>query len=191
MLRVRNKNTALAINIAMVVVGMFCLAYAAVPLYDLFCRVTGFGGTTQAAIKIPDHVYDREVTVRFNTDTNPGLMWHFKAEQLQVKVKVGESKLVFFTAENFSDTPLTGVATFNVTPDKAGIYFNKVQCFCFENQTIKPGEKVTFPVSFFIDPAILDDKNLDEVKTVTLSYTFFKAKNLAKQKLPNQPTGNL
>lgn len=172
------NNQRLAINLAMIVVGMLMLAYASVPLYDLFCRVTGFGGTPQKAITAPlaSAVLDRKMTVSFNADTSGDLPWEFKPMQKGVNVRVGENKLIFYTAKNISDKPVTGIATFNVTPEKAGGYFNKIQCFCFENQTLQPGEEVTMPVSFFVDPAIADDKNMDDLQDITLSYTFFTAK---------------
>ncbi len=170
------KNKSLALNIAAISVGMLCMAYASVPLYNMFCRITGYGGTTQTAAEAPDAVLERQIMVRFNTDVAPGLPWQFKPEQDAVKVHVGENRLIYFSAQNSSAKPIIGVATYNVTPDKAGAYFNKVQCFCFDNQSIKPGEKVTFPVSFFIDPEIVNDTNMNDVNTITLSYTFFKAK---------------
>ncbi len=174
----RQKNISLAINAAMVVVGMLLLAYASVPLYSLFCRVTGFAGTTQKAISAPpaSAILKRTMRITFNADTDPNLPWQFKPLQKNITVRVGENKLVFFDAKNIGNEPVTGVATFNVTPEKAGGYFNKIQCFCFENQTLQPGQEVTMPVSFFIDPAIANDKNLDELQDITLSYTFFKAK---------------
>jgi cytochrome c oxidase assembly protein subunit 11 len=162
----------------MIVAGMLMLAYASVPLYDLFCRVTGFGGTTQQAIVAPPSsaILARKVTVSFNADTARDLPWEFKPMQKAVNVRVGENKLVFYTAKNVSDKPVTGIATFNVTPEKAGGYFNKIQCFCFENQTLQPGEEVTMPVSFFVDPTVANDKNMDDLQDITLSYTFFTAK---------------
>lgn len=174
----KKRNLSLAINSAMVVVGMICLAYASVPLYSLFCRVTGFGGTPQKVIVAPptSAILKREITVTFNADIDPNLPWAFKPLQKNVTVHVGENKLIFFRAKNEGSEPITGIATFNVTPEKAGSYFDKIQCFCFENQTLKPGEEVTMPVSFFIDPSIADDKNLDDLQDITLSYTFFKAK---------------
>lgn len=172
------KNTRFALNLAMMVAGMLMLAYASVPLYDLFCRVTGFGGTTQRAIEAPpaSAILNRQIRITFNADTDPNLPWTFKPLQKAVTVKVGENKLIFYDAKNTSDTPVTGIATFNVTPEKAAAYFNKIQCFCFENQTLQPGQEITMPVSFFIDPAMADDKNLDEIQDITLSYTFFEAK---------------
>ncbi len=176
----QNKNRNFAISLAMLVCGMIMLAYASVPLYDLFCRVTGFNGTTMRAESSPNQVFDREIIVRLNTETDKNLAWDFKPEQNEVRLKVGENKLAFFSAQNISDANLTGTAVYNVTPEKAGKYFNKIQCFCFENQLLKAGEKMEFPVSFFIDPEILNDRNLDDVKTITLSYTFFKVQNQDK-----------
>ena len=125
-------------------------------------------------------IVDREITVRFNTDVSPKLPWKFQIpEEKKVKMRIGEPILVAFSAENISDQPITGTSTYNATPFKAAEYFVKQQCFCFERQTIAPGQKVFFPVSFFIDPSIVDDNNLDEVKTITLSYTFFKAEDVA------------
>lgn len=173
----KKSNESVALSVLAIAVGMLGLAYASVPLYNLFCRVTGFGGTTQESSVIPEEIYSREITVRFNSDTSPDIPWKFKPEQNQVKVKVGENKLIFFTAENYSDKDSTGTAIYNVTPHKVGMYFAKVQCFCFERQLIKAGEKATFPVSFYVDPEILNDKNMDDVNTITLSYTFFKAKD--------------
>lgn len=172
----KKTNTQLGLNLAMIVVGMVCLAYASVPLYSLFCRVTGFGGTTSRAEVAPSRVLDRTLTVSFNADVDPGLPWEFKPLQHKVSVKVGEKKLIFYSAKNLSEEPVTGVATFNVTPDKAGGIFDKIECFCFTNQTLQPGQEMVMPVSFFIDPSIADDKNLGDVTDITLSYTFFKAK---------------
>jgi cytochrome c oxidase assembly protein subunit 11 len=172
-----SKNKRTGLTITMLVLGMFAFAYAAFPLYNLFCKVTGYGGTTQVSEASSGELGQREFTIRFNADTNQGLPWDFVASQKSMKVTSGENKLAFYTAENISDEPVTGVATYNVTPAKAGVYFNKVQCFCFENQTLKPGEKIDMPVSFFVDPEIEKDPNLKNVKTITLSYTFFPSVN--------------
>src|SRR5690606_32458145 len=147
--------------------------FAAVPLYRIFCQVTGYGGTTQVAEAAPDHVLDRTMTIRFEGFVNRDLPWHFAPKQHSVTVKVGEPALIFFKAENLSDRPTAGVATVNVTPLKVGQYFSKVQCFCFSEQVLQPGESVDMGVSFFVDPAIAEDRNADEVGTITLSYTFF------------------
>jgi cytochrome c oxidase assembly protein subunit 11 len=161
-----------------VVAGMIGLAYASVPLYDLFCKVTGFGGTTQRAEAAPGAQSDRTITVRFNADISDSLNWRFKPVTREITVKLGEEKLAFFEAVNLGANASMGTAVFNVTPQKVGGYFNKVQCFCFEEQVLQPGQNMDFPVSFFIDPEILDERNLDDVKTITLSYTFFPAKDV-------------
>jgi cytochrome c oxidase assembly protein subunit 11 len=171
----RISNGAIAMLLVGIVAGAAGLAYASVPLYRLFCQVTGYGGTTQVATAAPTEVGARKVTVRFNADTYRDLPWSFAAAQREVTVAVGESTLAFYTATNRSSAPITGTATYNVTPQKAGRYFDKLACFCFEEQTLAPGATVEMPVSFFVDPAISDDPNMDDVTTITLSYTFFRA----------------
>lgn len=156
-----------------IALGMLMLSYAAVPFYNLFCRVTGFGGTTQRSAHAPAAIADRSITVYFNADTDPALPWKFEPIERKVTVRIGENRLVAFRATNLSQTATRGTATYNVTPYRAGPYFDKIQCFCFEEQRIGPGETVTMPVSFFIDPAILNDANLADLKNITLSYTFF------------------
>lgn len=170
------QNKQLALNMVAIVVGMLGLAYASVPLYNLFCRVTGYGGTTQQADVYPETISDRVVTVRFNADVNRDLGWEFKPEQSQIQVRIGEPVLVYYYAKNLADSPTIGTSVYNVTPPKAGSYFNKVECFCFEEQKLAVGEKIRLPVSFFIDPDMLENKNLDDVSTITLSYTFFEVK---------------
>lgn len=155
---------------------MFGLAYASVPLYQLFCQVTGFGGTTQKALVAPEKSFDREITVRFNADIDRDLDWKFAPGEREVKVRVGENRLTHYVAENLENKPTTGHAVYNVVPHKAGIYFSKIQCFCFENQTLAANKKVDMPISFFIDPAILDDPEMNDVHNITLSYTFFPKK---------------
>ena len=174
--RVRGgRNATVALVLGGLAVGMVGLAFAAVPLYRLFCQVTGFGGTTQVAESPPAEVGQRLFKVRFNADVNRDLPWRFWPEQREVTLRVGEPGLVFYGAENLSARTVSGVATFNVTPLKAGQYFNKVQCFCFDEQKLAPGETARLGVSFFVDPAILEDRNLDEVTAITLSYTFFRS----------------
>jgi cytochrome c oxidase assembly protein subunit 11 len=164
----------LGVILAGVVATMLVMAYASVPLYRLFCQKTGYGGTTQVA-KIPSgKVVDRVITVRFNADTHRDLPWHFRPLQTEIKVKVGENALAFYESQNRSDQPVCGMATYNVTPDKAGIYFNKVACFCFEEQVLSPQQCVEMPVQFFIDPDFAHDPDLQDVDTITLSYTFFR-----------------
>ncbi len=167
------RSVLMALILGGVVCGMVGLAFGAVPLYRLFCQVTGFGGTTQVAEEAPAEIGNRLVTVRFNADTARDLPWHFKPEQREMTVRVGEMAMAVYSAENRSERALVGSSTFNVTPLKAGIYFNKIECFCFEEQTLAPGERVDFPVSFFVDPEIVEDRRLDDVSTITLSYTFF------------------
>jgi cytochrome c oxidase assembly protein subunit 11 len=158
-----------------VVAFMTGLAYASVPLYRLFCQVTGYGGTPQRADSAPSVVSDRVVNVTFTADVAGGLGWRFRPLQNSLDLKVGENKLAFYAAENLEDAPVTGQATFNVSPDTFGPYFTKIECFCFQSQTLAPGQKVEMPVSFFIDPAILDDPALKHINNVTLSYTFFRS----------------
>lgn len=173
--RGRRNSVTLAVLLA-VIAGMGGMVYASVPLYRLFCQVTGFGGTTRIADAASPRVVDRVVTVRFNADVNSGLAWRFGPVDPQVEVRLGETALAFYRASNDAASPITGTATFNVTPAKAGPYFNKLDCFCFTEQTLEPGQTVDMPVSFFVDPEMADDRNLDDVTTITLSYTFFKAK---------------
>lgn len=172
----KDKNKSTALSLVAIVVGMIMLSYASVPLYRIFCQVTGYGGTTQEAATIPEFIHDRELNIRFNAITFEGLPWEFETLQKDIKIKVGEHKLAFFKATNISDKPTTGTATYNVTPHKVGEYFAKIQCFCFEEQTLQPGETIEFPVSFYIDPEILNDEDAEEVTTITLSYTFFPLK---------------
>lgn len=177
------SNRRVAVIAVMVVAGMTGFTYASVPLYRIFCQKTGYGGTTQVADKTNAYdmpVLKREMTVRFNTDISSDLPWQFVPEQRSVTLKVGEEKLVYFKAVNNSDKPVTGRAVYNVTPDKMGMYFSKIECFCFTEQTLQPYQSVEMPVQFFIDPQIADDSHLDEVREVTLSYTFFRSE---KQKI--------
>lgn len=164
----------LGIILTGIVVTMLVLAYASVPLYRLFCQKTGYGGTIQVAKALSTKVVDRVITVRFNADVHRDLPWQFRPLQTAIKVKVGENALAFYESQNFSDKPISGMATYNVTPDKAGIYFNKVACFCFEEQVLSPQQKVEMPVQFFIDPDFANDPDLKDVNTITLSYTFFR-----------------
>ncbi|MBK1669963.1 cytochrome c oxidase assembly protein [Rhodovibrio sodomensis] len=166
----RNARTALVLTC--VFAGMVGLSFAAVPLYRLFCQVTGLGGTTQVAEIAPEAVA-QTVNVRFNADRAPELPWTFAPKQVEVEVRLGARAMAYYTARNLSDRPITGTATFNVTPLKAGKYFSKIACFCFTEQTLQPGERVDMPVDYFVDPAILDDPNMADVTTITLSYTFF------------------
>jgi cytochrome c oxidase assembly protein subunit 11 len=154
---------------------MGALSYAAVPLYRMFCQATGFGGTPQRAEKAPDRVLDRTISVRFDGNVSPDLPWSFEPAQRRLDVKIGDNVLAFYKASNTSDRPLTGTASFNVSPDVAGRYFGKIECFCFKEQTLAPGETVDMPVSFFVDPSIADDPDAARVIEITLSYTFYPA----------------
>jgi cytochrome c oxidase assembly protein subunit 11 len=170
--RTQRSNRTLAIACLAFIGGMVGMAYAAVPLYAMFCQVTGYGGTTQRVEQYSDRVIDREVTVRFDANT-AGVPWRFEPAQRSVTMKMGETVQVAYRATNLFDTPAAGRATFNVTPEQAGAYFNKVECFCFTDTTLKPGETLDMPVVFFVDPAMDDVPELKDLKTITLSYTFF------------------
>ena len=174
-----NKNARTVLALLAVVAAMGGLTAAAVPLYRIFCGATGYGGTTETASHAPSQVLERTITVRFNTDVGPGLPWTFNTPAHPVKIKVGETALVYFQARNNSDRAITGHAVYNVAPAKAGLYFDKIQCFCFTEQTLKPGQTAEMPVSFFVDPAIVKDRNLDDIDTITLSYSFFRSKEQA------------
>jgi cytochrome c oxidase assembly protein subunit 11 len=154
---------------------MGALSFAAVPLYRLFCQATGFGGVPLRVEKASDLVLDRKMTVRFDGNVSPGLPWSFEPAQRALDVRIGESVLAFYKASNTSNETVTGTATFNVSPDAAGPYFSKVQCFCFTAQTLAPGESVDMPVSFFIDPKIVSDMAASGISEITLSYTFYAA----------------
>lgn len=187
----RARNRTVVLLSVGVVVAMFGLVAASVPLYQLFCQVTGFGGTTQRAEAAGAVVGDKTITVRFNADVNSRLPWRFHPEQRDMKLAIGEQGLAFYKATNLSPRVITGTATFNVTPYKAGQYFNKIACFCFSEQTLQPGESVDMPVTFFVDPAILDDPNLADVHTITLSYTFFEAVDGNPPAGDEEPTARL
>lgn len=159
-----------------VVAGMIGLSFASVPLYRKFCQLTGYGGTPKTEnVARSQAVSEDEVTVQFDANVDPSLPWRFTPEQRRVRVHLGEETLVHFRAVNLSDRPLTGQATYNVVPDKAAPYFNKIQCFCFNEQTLQPKQSVSMPVLFYVDPALAQDVDARDAKTITLSYTFFLA----------------
>lgn len=166
------RNQRVGAIMGLVALGMLGMAYAAVPLYQMFCQATGYGGTTQRATKPSETVLDRVVTVRFDANVN-GLGWTFEPVVRTVDVRIGENKLAFYRATNTSSQAVVGTSTFNVAPDIAGSYFNKLECFCFKEQRLEPGETIDLPVSFYVDPAIEDDKDGRKVKDITLSYTFY------------------
>jgi cytochrome c oxidase assembly protein subunit 11 len=169
----RNRRTALVL--AGVVVLMVGASFAAVPLYDLFCRVTGYGGTTSVATGPADAVTDRWITVSFDANTASGMAWEFRPRQRSMRLRVGETGLAFYEAHNPTDRPLAGQAGYNVAPFAAGAYFDKIACFCFTMQVLGPGERIDMPVSFYVDPAMLDDVEAREVTGITLSYTMYPA----------------
>jgi cytochrome c oxidase assembly protein subunit 11 len=169
------RNRRLMAGLLAVAFGMVGLAYASVPLYSLFCSVTGFGGTTQRAETAPDMLGERAVTVRFNADVQTSLPWAFRPSEPSVVVRLGEQKLTSFRATNRAARATVGTATFNVTPDAAGKYFTKIECFCFTEQTLAPGQTTDMPVLFYVDPKLAEDPALDGMNTITLSYTFFRA----------------
>lgn len=172
------RNARLALNLAALAAGMVMLAYASVPLYRLFCQVTGFGGTTQRAIaQTPSRLGTREIMVHFNADTDSALPWRFTPDQRSVRVRTGQNMLVSYSAHNTAERPVTGHAVYNVVPHKAGPHFIKIACFCFENQTLAANQSVHMPISFYIDPAFDADPEMRDVKEITLSYTFFPAKS--------------
>jgi len=159
-----------------IVAGMVGLAYASVPLYMLFCQVTGYGGTTQVASESPKGVIAREMTVRFDANVANELPWTVKPAA-NITDKMGQVDTVNYVATNLSDKPVTGQAIFNVSPERAGVYFNKIECFCFTEQTLQPGETADMPIVFFVDPELADNQELDTIKEITLSYTFYASEN--------------
>ncbi|HEY8382982.1 MAG TPA: cytochrome c oxidase assembly protein [Microvirga sp.] len=170
----RHRKTAIAcLGIA---VGMVGMAYAAVPLYDLFCKMTGFGGTPLVRTLPAGEILDRTVAVRFDANVSPGLNWRFAAETAEVKVRIGETTTVMYRVTNEGPAPTTGIATFNVQPALAGAYFVKLECFCFTEQTIQPGETKESAVVFYVDPGLVQDPNVKDITSITLSYTYFPAK---------------
>lgn len=178
------KNRKTGLMVLAVVFVMVGLAFASVPLYDLFCRVTGFGGTTQTAQAAPSQseILDRIITVQFNSDVNRNLPWVFAPEEQSMDINIGQEGLINYFAKNKSKKPVAGTAVYNVTPPKVGKYFHKTQCFCFNEQVLQPGERMNMPVLFFVDPAIADDPYMDDVKNITLSYTFFKTESAELEK---------
>lgn len=174
----KNKEINLGLTAAIcavLVAGMVGMSFAAVPLYSVFCQVTGYGGTTRQADAAPETAVDRMITVRFDANVANGLGWSFRPVQREVKVRIGDVGQAAFRAENRGTRETTGTAVFNVTPGDVGAYFNKIACFCFNEQTLAPGESVDMPVIFFVDPAYVEDSDLDTITTITLSYTFYLA----------------
>lgn len=171
-----DRNARLAWTLAATVGGMLALAYAASPLYDMFCRATGFGGTPRVAQEGERPILSRTVNVRFDSNVDANLPWRFSPLEREVKVKLGEERLVHYRVTNVSQRPIVGTSTYNVTPETSGAWFNKLQCFCFTEQLLLPGQSMDMPVVFFVDPEMDKDRRYDNVRTITLSYTFFEAK---------------
>jgi cytochrome c oxidase assembly protein subunit 11 len=169
----RRRHGVTALVLAGVVAGMTGLSFAAVPLYRIFCQVTGYGGTTQQAERDSGKVLDRTVKVRFDANVAQDMPWRFEPVRNEVEVRIGESTLAFYEAENKTSEPIRGTATYNVTPEAAGYYFNKIDCFCFTEQVLKPGQRMDMPVNFFVDPEIVNDPDTRNITEITLSYTFF------------------
>ncbi|MFM7656757.1 MAG: cytochrome c oxidase assembly protein [Paracoccaceae bacterium] len=172
-----------AASLVLVACTMLGLSYAAVPFYDWFCRVTGFGGTTGVAEAAPDQILDQTVLIRFDASTAADMPWEFTPQQLTMSVRLGENGLAFYEAYNPSSRPIAGTASYNVAPDQAGGYFIKIECFCFTEQVLQPGERIVMPVSFFVDPTILENPEAAGIPEITLSYTFHQTP------LPEQQAG--
>jgi len=172
----RTKNRAGATILFGIVAGMVGLSFASVPLYRMFCQVTGYAGTPKTEnVAASSGVIDHTVTVQFDANVNGDLPWQFKPTQRGIEVRLGEETLAYYTAANVSDQPVVGTATFNVAPDAAAQYFSKLDCFCFTEQRLEPGQEVSMPVLFYVDPLLLEDAEANDVSTITLSYTFFPA----------------
>jgi cytochrome c oxidase assembly protein subunit 11 len=167
-------NSRVAARLAGVVVLMGALAWAAVPFYDWFCRVTGYGGTTNVAQAGSDVILDEYVTIRFDASITLGMPWQFRPMQREMKLRIGETGLAFYEAYNPTNEVVAGTASYNVSPDIAGYYFSKIDCFCFTEQVLDPGERVEMPVSFFVDPELVKDRDAGRIRHITLSYTFHR-----------------
>ncbi|HRD74974.1 MAG TPA: cytochrome c oxidase assembly protein [Hyphomicrobiaceae bacterium] len=184
-----SRDMRVAAICASIAFGMVGLAYAAVPIYTLFCKVTGFGGTTQRATAASSVILERTVTVRFDANTAPGLGWRFEPLQRTVDIKIGENTLVFYRATNTTDRAIVGSSTFNVAPESAGIYFQKLECFCFKEQLLEPGQTIEMPVSFYVDPRFASDPETKGLSQITLSYTFHKVEKPAAAAMPVKAAG--
>ena len=183
-------NTRLAIVLAAVCGVMVGASFAAVPFYSWFCRVTGYGGTTNVAGATAPDIVDREVTVRFDANTAPDMPWEFRPTQKTMKLRLGETGLAFYEAYNPTDEPVAGQAGYNVVPYEVGAYFDKIACFCFELQVLQPNERVEMPVTFYVDPAMLDDIESRGITEITLSYTMFRTALPEASRLAAAPESN-
>ncbi|ODT44976.1 MAG: cytochrome c oxidase assembly protein [Methylobacterium sp. SCN 67-24] len=171
------KNRRIVLICSTVALGMTGLSFAAVPLYDMFCRATGFGGTPLVGTTGASRVIDRMIAVRFDANVSPALGWRFEAERTEITARIGETQTVFYKITNTSSRPVTGIATYNVQPSQAAAHFVKIQCFCFTENTLQPGESIEAPVVFYIDPEIEGNRELASLKSITLSYTYFPSKS--------------
>ncbi len=169
------RNWMLGGVVAAVMAAMTGMSFAAIPLYRMFCAATGFGGTPDITGAVAPGASGQIIRVRFNADTDPGLPWAFAPDQNEVSLNLGDEQVAFYHASNRSSRPVTGMALYNVTPEKVGKYFHKTACFCFNKQTLSPNQNMEFPVSFWVDPAIRTDPNTADIKVITLSYTFFRS----------------
>ena len=170
----RLNNRTFGITLATLAIAMVGVSFAAIPLYRVFCSVTGYAGTPQIGPQAAPGATRQIMTVRFNANVNPNLPWDFAPQQDAVHVPLGQDQLAYYTASNLAGTPVTGIALYNVTPDTVGKYFHKTACFCFNQQTLAAGQRMQFPLSFWVDPAIANDPNTADIHTITLSYTFFR-----------------
>ena len=169
------RHGPLALSLAAFAAFMVGLSFAAVPLYRMFCQVTGYGGVPQRAESAPDRVLDRTIRVRFDANVDRALPWSFKPTEQTMDVKIGDTALTFFKAANSTEKPVSGTAVFNVVPELASRYFTKIECFCFKQQTLAAGQSVDMPVTFFVDPKIVDDEDTRNISEITLSYTFYRS----------------
>jgi cytochrome c oxidase assembly protein subunit 11 len=174
-MRTQRANGLIAVGLIVVIVGMVGASFAAIPLYQKFCQLTGYDGTPDISGRPSPGAVKQTMVVRFNANTNPGLPWQFEPSLNQVSVELGEDKLATYHAHNLANVSVTGVALYNVTPEKVGKYFHKTACFCFNEQTLQPGQEMEFPLSFWVDPEIAKDPNTADVHTITLSYTFYRS----------------
>ena len=185
----RRRDVIVAVSCGLFVAGMVGAAYAAVPFYNWFCRATGFNGTTQVAIAGPSGMIDRKVTVRFDANVGPGLPWRFEPERNSIEVKLGEVVTVYYRAINETARPITASAAYNVAPLNAGAYFQKINCFCFTEQSLKAGEKRDMAVVFYVDPSMATDPDGTEINTITLSYTFYPQREPSRPLAGGTPPG--
>ncbi len=172
--KIKRRDGVVALALAALVAAMTGLAFASVPLYRMFCQATGYGGVPQRAERAPDQILDRTIRIRFDGNVDPALPWTFAPEKRLIDIKIGETTLAYFKASNTSNAPVSGTAVFNVVPELAGRYFTKIECFCFKQQTLAPGASVEMPVTFFVDPKIVDDEDTKNISEITLSYTFYR-----------------